>query len=134
MSITNPYFIKVDEELIPYIGDMLTELWECQLNVCLIPSTDEQTKEDGGMIRVAISKNPEWYSELCSSHIRKSKKKKKFRTIIKRRNILEILEHMINSGFTKSKYGQYLLSIAENKKQTLDNFIEQEFEPWNNQF
>jgi len=134
MNVLDPYFIKIDETLIPYLGDMLTELCECKLEVCLIPSQNDSTREDGGMIRVCIGKNPEWYSNLCSSYIRKSKKIKKQRTIIKRKNVIELLEHMIRNGYSKSKYCDYLVKIATDKKQVEDQYTLNQFEPWNDQF
>lgn len=130
----NEYFIKINSQLIPYFNEMLMELYECKLEVCLIPSEIESVRKDGGMIRVAYSKNPEWYSELCSLYIRKSNKKKKFRTIIKRKNIINILINIIKNKYSNSKYAEYLFNIAKDRKKTENDYLINNLQPWENQF
>ena len=128
--------IYINENLIPFIKEMLYELEENRLKVCLVPSEDEQCAKDGGMIRAATSINPVWYQELCAMYPPMNWKKgngfnkKKKRTILKRYNILQILRRMIKYKKSKSMHAEYLLDIAKDRKESYeDSFI-----PWNNQF
>ena len=55
----------IDQSLVPIIDEMYMELSENRLQVQLVPGDIDSAVNDGKMIRVAVSKNPEWYQEMC---------------------------------------------------------------------
>lgn len=121
---------------------MFYELISNRLEVILVPSKLEDIAENGGMIRVAVSQNPDWYRELCARYCVKSNRKNK-RTIINRKNIESILTRLSNGKSTKSKYHNDLKEFAEDYIERFDfsadelNFIELYGElpiDWNEQF
>lgn len=130
-------YIRVPEKLIPILDEMLMELTENRLEVCLIPSKKPETAADGGMIRAVCSKNPDWYRDLCLRYpCNRSKKRnvRKDHTRIKRACILGLLERMIKNRKTRSMYAEDLLEVAEQRYQMYSELEAQEFEPWDNQF
>lgn len=92
------------------LQEMVDEFNESYLDVVLIPSKDHNTAIDGGMIRVAQNRNPEWYRNLCSNHPkRKQRTRKKPQTSIKKEDIISVMKSMIKNGSTKSKYSYYII-------------------------
>lgn len=74
----------------------------------------ERFETNGCGIRAVINKNPDWYSELCRINPRnRSSKRKNIRTIIKRKNVLEILDRLRKGNHSRSKYVPYLKDVAE---------------------
>ena len=118
--------VTVEPELKPFLDEMLLELSENRLEVCLVPNRDPDKPER--MLRAAVSQNPEWYRELCRLYPDTrppGKYKKKPRTIIKRRAVTRILSVMVSKGYSVSKYAEYLRDVAHSRI---------DIKPWNNQF
>lgn len=92
---------------------MLDELESNRLEVCLVPC--RQRVNEGGMIRVAVSRNAKWYRDFCasrpSSRIRKNAAPD---TIIKRRGTRRALEALL-AGRESSIYSSQLLAIASSR-------------------
>lgn len=64
------------------------------------------------MIRVNMDVNPRWYMEFCAQHVSKRGiRRGKPDTIIRRREVINALNRMINRGDKKSKYAQRILEI-----------------------
>ncbi len=76
------------------------------------PVTVKVPSQQGGYIRVPVSKNPEWYSELCKRHIKQRVTRfRKPRTIIKRRDTLAALRRLIE-GDDSGVYAERILEVA----------------------
>lgn len=98
---------------------MRDEMEYRRLEVILIPSKNHECAIRGGCIRVAINTNPEWYQELCSSYPRPDCKKwYKTRTIIKRANIIKLLDRLLAGQKINSKYEQDLNNIVDKIKKS----------------
>lgn len=94
--------------------EMLAEIHSQRLDVALFPARER--KHDLHFVRVAISKNPLWYRNLCAAHAsqRKDYKGGKFKTRVKRAGIIAALEKLANGKPTKSDYAEQLRTIARN--------------------
>ncbi|MFA7287379.1 MAG: hypothetical protein WC055_00720 [Melioribacteraceae bacterium] len=106
---------------------MIDEFSENYLDVVLIPSKDHNTAMDGGMIRVAQNRNPEWYRNLCSNHPKKKQRtRKKPQTSIKKEDIISIIRNLIKTGDSKSKYVYFILDEINTRFElnTLNEFVE----------
>ena len=108
--------IIVEEGLVEPLKDLLAELRRNKLKVERVKS-----EKNGGWFRSATAKNPVWYSELCSMYPvvvepRGGWVKKKPRTIIKRQAILGLLERLIRRRRSTSKYAEYLLDVARERR------------------
>jgi hypothetical protein len=81
------------------------------LEVVLVPSQ----KDDIGSIRAVCSKNPAWYQDLCKMYLRsdQSPRKKKKRTIVKRIEVLRVLDRLRKGKSTRSQFLWYLHDIAQ---------------------
>lgn len=94
----------------PGLEQMLAELESSCLEVILVPSRDRVN--EGGCIRVAVSKNCTWYRRFCGRHASsRIRRNTAFDTCIKRRNTLRALNALI-AGKPAGKYAAELLSIA----------------------
>ena len=90
---------------------MLAELESSRLEVVLVPS--KRHTNEGGMIRVAASRNCNWYRRFCLSHPSSRKRNhRKPDTRIRRKDIVRILTRMTNGLPTRSKYANELRKIA----------------------
>ena len=93
---------------------MLDELYQYNLEVCLVPSRYREYAIRGAKIRSVINCNPKWYRKLCdkyqSSRIRRSSKSD---TRIRRQNIINILERIASGFNSTSYYLNDLIKIAE---------------------
>jgi hypothetical protein len=97
--------------------EMYYDLLRNKLEVILIPA-----QEGNGMLRVAESRPPSWYSKFCSLYPLKynyKKNRKLNRTIIKRRCTLRGLYRLMNKD-KKSIYAERLLNFIERE---LDNEV-----------
>lgn len=130
--------VEVPEHVTHLLDEMLFELTEQRLEVCLIPAPY------GGeyrMVRAVCSMNPDWYRDLCQkfpcTRI-KARSKKKDYTKIKRTNIISVLTVMVREKKSYSKYAEDLIQVAMDRYivfQQLEKLeTEFRFEPWNNQF
>ncbi len=129
--------MKIPGNLIIFLDEMLYELYENRLEVCLIPSEDQACADDGGMIRVPISQNVEWYQELCKLHPRtyvRHTQIRKIRTKLKRRNIIMVLEGMIKNKKSRSEHAPFLLGVAQSRKETIEKLEAAEYKTWDGQF
>lgn len=126
--------VTIDDELIPFLDEMYMDLSTHKLEVCLIPYD-----RDGRCVRAAHSQNVDWYQKLCEHYPCTRQKKRNPRkdgTVLKRRNVMHVLEGMIRRKTSRSKYALDLLQIAEDTKKLYDELqAEEEKEiPWDNQF
>ena len=91
---------------------LLAELEGNQLVVCLVPQ--RYRTNDGGMIRVALSKNATWYRRFCARHLSSRRRNNSLPdTRIKRRDIVRLLNRLIAGQPTRSQYAPELLREAE---------------------
>lgn len=94
--------------------EMLDELYQYNLEVCLVPSRYKEYAIRGAKIRSVINCNPAWYKKLCdkyqSSRIRRSIKSD---TRIRRQNIINILERVAGGLNSSSYYLNDLIKIAK---------------------
>lgn len=93
------------------LNEMLDELESYRLEVVLVPQ--RRYTNEGGMIRVAAGKNPKWYSEFCYDHSSsRVRVHSKHDTRIKRRNTLRLLNRLILTGASRSKYAGHIRGLA----------------------
>lgn len=126
--------IEIEDKYIFALQDMLDELLECKLEVCLVPQTDNYENDDGKMLRVAYNKNPKWYIELCQTREKpeyrfdtkrekyiKRKMRKNPQSNIKRGDIIKVIIHMIEKQKSRSKYAETILEHARDRSEIFDN-------------
>jgi hypothetical protein len=93
------------------LNEMLAELETYRLEVVLVPC--RRFVNEGGMIRVAAGKNAKWYSEFCYDHSSSRARVHRLHdTKIKRRNVLRLLNRLILTGESRSKYAGEIRGIA----------------------
>lgn len=91
---------------------MLAELESSQLEVVLVPT--RRWANEGGCVRVAISRNCDWYRRFCGLHgSDRVRRNALFDTRIKRRAVVRLLGRLIAGEPSRSKYVSDLLAIAE---------------------
>lgn len=78
-----------------------------RLDVTLVPSINPDRAANGCCSRVVVSRNPKWYREFCGKYLDKRKK-----TIIKRKDIIRILDRLRKGNTSVSMYKEDLLDIA----------------------
>lgn len=90
---------------------MQAEFESTRLEVGLIPC--RKTANEGGMIRVAFSKNCEWYRKLCLAYPSGRKRVNSAPdTRIKRRNIASVLARLASNKTSRSRYVPDILRYA----------------------
>ena len=90
------------------------ELESNQLVVILVPQ--KRHTNEGGMIRVAVSKNATWYRRFCAAHLSGRKRRNNASdTRIKRFRTIAALQAMI-AGVRSTYYNEQLTRIAANFK------------------
>ncbi len=97
---------------------LLEELEAMKLTVIVVPDGRENSHRG---VRAVVCPNPEWYSQLCQSHLalRRNRRWKRPRTIIKRCNTLRALRVIVDSGINrKFIYHQRLLSVIQSHAHT----------------
>lgn len=122
--------MEVGEELVPYIEEMLLELSEFRLGVCLVPNQDPDKTDR--MLRAAVSQNPQWYRDLCNAYPctrSKARGERKDYTKIKRQYILLVLERLVRLKKSTSKYAEYLIDQAKLRYRSHNQIT-----PWADQF
>lgn len=124
--------ILVDEKYIPLLDEMLYELYENRLEVCLVPGTHS---DDDRMIRAAVSNNTDWYQQLCKDNPSTRKRRNRaFDTKIRRRNVELLLTRMIKNKQSSSVYAEYLIDIAKDRFDLYEKYKNEDTIPWDNQF
>jgi hypothetical protein len=117
---------------------MYYDLLSNKLEVYLIPSINPGRASNGCCSRQVATSNSVWYQDFCGLFLDKRKK-----SIIKRKNILELLSRLKDGKITESKYLPYLEDINETLGKELnmsndDMAFFNEFgtfpEPFDNQF
>lgn len=89
---------------------MLNELESNQLVVVLVPQ--KRHTNEGGMIRVAVSRNCNWYRKFCANNASSRKRRNAaFDTCIKRKDTIDALNAMI-AGAPSSYHREELEGIA----------------------
>lgn len=90
---------------------MLGELEGNCLEVVLVPC--KRRVNEGGCVRVAASRNADWYRSFCAKHPSGRKRKNAaFDTRIKRRDIVRILTRLAGGLPSRSKYVSELQAIS----------------------
>lgn len=90
---------------------MLAELESSRLEVVLVPARFEVNV--GACVRVAISRNADWYRRFCGAHGSSRRRRNlAWDTCVKRRDTVRLLETLIGGRATRSGYAEELLSIA----------------------
>jgi hypothetical protein len=94
---------------------MLAELESHQLVTILVPQ--KRHTNEGGMIRVNMDRNCDWYRAFCAKHpSKRGVRRGKFDTIIRRQHVIRALTKLAEGKPTKSPYAPDLLKIAERFK------------------
>ena len=89
---------------------MLAELTSHKLEVVLAPSKREEIAERGGMIRVLLDRNADWYRRMCADHPSTRKRDKRAPdTRIKRKDTILALEDMLRTGRAVAPYEHMIL-------------------------
>lgn len=91
--------------------EMRDELDAYRLEVVLVPQ--RYRTNEGGMIRVAATKNAQWYRNFCARYASSRRRKNcAFDTRIKRRDTLRVLDGLINKSRAASQYAADFLAEA----------------------
>jgi hypothetical protein len=94
---------------------MQAELESNSLQVCLAPSKRRLNEHD--QIRVALSRNANWYRTMCARFQSGRKKSRtNFDTLIKRRETLKALNRLIEGRALGTVYEARILAIAKGIK------------------
>lgn len=88
---------------------MLDLLESFRLEVALAPC--KRRVNEGGCIRVVISKNPFWYRRFCAM-FPSSRVRRKFDTKIRRKHIANVIRRLLDSGVSRSQYAKVLKEMA----------------------
>lgn len=110
--------MAIDKDTKLKLVEMLYELQTNWLEVVLIPQKDPANAD--ACIRRSISQNVDWYRQLCANHEssgKQSKRRKKFQTKIKRKDIISTLTRLIGKGECDRKYADELVEIAKHRLQ-----------------
>lgn len=100
--------------MIEQIQVMVAEFESNRLEVMLIPS--KRWVNEGGMIRVAASKNCTWYRKFCAKYLStRVRGSRNLDTKIKRANISRILDRIARGLPSRSMYAPELIRIAGGK-------------------
>ncbi len=93
---------------------MLAELESSKLEVVLVPlDPRKRNYNEGGMKRVAVSRNATWYQKLCAQYpSSRGTRRGGFDTRLRRANVLRALLRL-QRGLYTGKYRQDLLRIAQ---------------------
>lgn len=109
--IASAQFIARSETVQIGLEIMLGELESSQLEVVLVPT--RRWANEGGCVRVAVSRNCDWYRRFCGLHgSDRVRRNALFDTRIKRRAVVRLLERLIAGRPTRSKYTAELLALA----------------------
>lgn len=91
---------------------LLCELESNSLQVCLAPSKRGINESD--QIRVALSRNANWYRAMCAKFQSGRKKSRtNFDTLIKRRETLKALNRLIDGRALGTVYEERILAAAK---------------------
>ena len=91
---------------------MIAELEAAQLEVVLVPC--RRWVCEGGYVRVAVSRNCDWYRRFCALHGSDRVRRNALHdTRIKRRAVVRVLARLIAGRPTRSKYAAELFALAE---------------------
>lgn len=129
--------MKVPENLIPYLQEMLYDLKGNNLVVEKAKDTSEKRERNGCGIRAVRYRNISWYRELCEQNPKppyrvdakvKKRIKRKFRakpqTNLKKNDIINILNWMIQNKKSKSQHADFLLHTAKKYKKWYETIPE----------
>ena len=96
------------------LREMYYELLENRLEVILIPQRDPPNP--GACLRAVCRSNADWYRELCGDYeSRRRQQYRKFKTKVKRRHIIGVMEKQLASKTTQSKYAQWIKDYAQRR-------------------
>lgn len=126
-------YYYLPNRLVPAIREMRDEFLENRLEVVKVFPVDDEKPP----MRMVLSKNPKWYSELCKQYPKGNLWKKKPQTFLSRRRVFDALTALLKKRKSRARLAEYLINVAreryeENelrKKDELD-----QFEKWDNQF
>lgn len=128
--------VQIPQHLIPTLEAMRVQL----VNGPGLRYRLEATDDPNVSVRAVIHQNPCWYREMVnaftSSHPNKIKrlartKKHKYRpskiSTVRRQDTIHLLGRMIKSKTTYSKYGIYLLEVAQERSQMTEQEIYEKY-------
>lgn len=93
---------------------MLAELTSHRLEVILAPSDRPEVAAQGGMKRVLMDRNADWYRRMCLDHPSSRKRLKRAPdTRIKRADTILALEDMIRTGYAVAPYEHMILRYVD---------------------
>lgn len=93
---------------------MLAELTSHRLEVILAPSRHAEIAERGGMIRITMDRNADWYRRMCLDHPSSRKRNNRAPdTRIKRADTILALEDMIRTGYAVAPYEHMILRYID---------------------
>lgn len=103
--------------------EMLRQLESNHLKVVIVPQ--KEPTNCGASIRIVEERNCEWYREFCSEFPSNRKTRSiKFKTKIKRRNVIRLLKILSSGKKSKSKYVEILTEYAQYEINKLKQEIE----------
>ncbi len=110
------------------LREMLFELRNNRLAVALIPQRDPDNS--GACVRVSISHNCCWYQQLCADFESARKRQyRKFKTKVKRREIMRILCRLIENKPCQSMYADWIVEYSAAAKERVEmHQVQQTFE------
>jgi hypothetical protein len=98
--------------------ELLAELESNSLQVMLVPT--RYRMNEGGCVRVAVSKNATWYRRFCALYASGRKRNNRaFDTKIKRLATIRALERFAQGASPRGVYGERLQPIVARHAQTL---------------
>jgi hypothetical protein len=99
---------------VPALEIMLAELESTRLEVGLAPC--RRFANEGGCIRVCLSRNADWYRRFCTAHPSgRFRRNAKPDTRIKRRDTIRVLGRLIAGRASLSKYAPEFVALARRR-------------------
>lgn len=96
--------------------ELLAELESSRLEVALVPT--RWRMNEGGCIRVAVSKNATWYRRFCEQHLSARRRlNRSLDTKIKRQHTLRALQRIAEGKPTRGVYAERLRPFVQRRAQ-----------------
>lgn len=101
------------------LQEMLAELDSSRLEVILVPQ--RYRTNEGGMVRVAVSKNAAWYRRFCAAYLSSRRRRNLASdTAIKRQATIRTLEALIAGRPVRGLYASRLAALAERRASAME--------------
>lgn len=103
-------------------AELLDELESSHLEVILVPQRTHTN--EGGCVRVAISKNAQWYRRFCSIYSSsRARKNAAFDTKIKRARTVAALRSIASGHAVASVYSVRLMPFVDQRAKVLEGAL-----------